>query len=105
MVIATTQGVRHLKQVRQYCRWLKRLQGVLNHVWILGDDADEVLGVRFGEQGEVGGGDFGGCEVCSAGDGAETGVRVLEVGSCIAFEGCHGVHVEVIVVDPITFRQ
>ena len=99
MIITTTQRMRHLEQIRQDRRRLQRLQRVVHDVWVLRYHTDEVDGVRFGEEGEVGGGDFFGGESGPTGYGAESGVGVLQVGAGVAFEGGHGVHVEVVVVD------
>ena len=99
MIITTTQRMRHLEQIRQDRRRLQRLQRVVHDVWVLRYHTDEVDGVRFGEEGEVGGGDFFGGESGPTGYGAESGVGVLQVGASVAFEGGHGVHVEVVVVD------
>ena len=65
------------------------------------DDADEVDGLWFDKQREVGAGDVFGREGGAAGDGAKSGVGVLEVGTCIAFKGCHDIQIEGVVVDSI----
>lgn len=99
MVVARAQHVGHLKQIGQDGRRLQGLQGVLHDVWVLRHDADEVLGVDLAEEGEIRALEFFLREPGSAGDGAESGVGVLKVWTCVALEGCHGVHVEVVVVD------
>ena len=95
MIVTGTQRVSHLEQIGQNCCWLQSFQGILHNIWILRDDSDEILCMWLGEQREVSGCDFFGGEGRSAGDGAESGVCVLEVRSGVAFEGCHGVHVEI----------
>lgn len=99
MIVRAAERMRHLEQVSQDSRWLKGLERVLYDIGILRDNTDKIHSMRFGEQGEIGGGEFGSGEVDFAGDGAETGVGVLEVWASVALEGCHGLDVEGIVVD------
>lgn len=91
--------MRHLEQIHQDCRWFQSLESILDYVGVLGDYADKVDGVGFGEEGEVCGGDFGLAECGFAGDGAETCMCVLQVGTGVTFEGGHDVDIEGIVVD------
>lgn len=95
--------MRHLKQIRQDSRRLEGFECVLDHVGILRDYSDEIEGVGFGEEREIGGGDFGLGESGSPGDGAESCVGILQVGSCVAFKGRHCVHVERVVVDSVVY--
>ena len=90
----------HLEQICEDGRGLKGLGRVERHVGPLREHADEVGGVRFGEQTEVCGAQFGGVDVRFAGDGAESGVGVLEVRTGVALEGSHVVEVEFVAVDP-----
>lgn len=101
MVVARAERMRHLEQIRQDGSGLFRLQRVLYYVRILRDDADQVDGLRLGEEREVCARDVRGAEGCLTGDGAQTGVCVLEVGSGVAFEGGHYVDVEGVVVDSV----
>lgn len=91
--------MRHAEEVGDDRGWLERLGRVEEHVGPLREEADEVDGVRLGEEGEVGGVEFGEVHGGFADDGAEAGVGVLEVGSRVAFEGGHGVEVEVVAVN------
>lgn len=99
MVVTRAQRVSHLEQVRQDCSGLQRLQRVLHDVWILRDDTEEIVGMGFREEGEVGRKEFFVGERDSAGDGAEPGMGVLEIGPRVALEGGHGIHIELVVVD------
>ena len=98
-IITRAEHVRHPEQVRENGGWFKGAGGVEEHVGPLGEEADEVDGVRLGEEVEVCFAEGGGVEAGFAGYGAEAGVGVLEVGTCVAFEGGHGVEVEVVAVD------
>lgn len=93
--------MRHLEQICQDSGRLQCLESVLHDIGVLGDDADEVKCVRFGEEREVGGGDFLSAESCLTGDGAETGMCVLEVWTGVAFEGGHDIDVESVIVDSV----
>lgn len=98
-IITRAQHVRHPEQVRQNRSRFESAGGVEEHVGPLGEQADEVDGVRLGEEIEVCFTEGGGVQPGFAGYGAEAGVGVLEVGACVAFEGGHGVEVEVVAVN------
>lgn len=91
--------MRHLEQIRQHSGGFQRLESILQDVWVLRDDADEIVGVGFGEEGEVSGCDVFSRQLGPTGDRAESRVCVLEVRASVALEGCHGVHVKFVVVD------
>ena len=76
-----------------------RLERVLHRVRPAGNEPYQVDGVGFGEETQVCAVEIGVWDASFAEDGAEAGVRVLEVGAGVAFEGGHKVHVERIVVD------
>lgn len=99
MVITRAQRVSHLEQISQDCSGLQRLQRVLHDVWILRDDTEEIVGMGFREEGEVGRKEFFVRERDSAGDGAESGMGVLEIRPSVALEGGHGIHIELVVID------
>lgn len=94
--------MRHPEQVGEDGGRFQGAGGVDEHIGPLGQQADEVDSVRLSEEVEIGVVEFVGVQAGFAGDGAETGVGVLEVGACVAFERGHGVQVEVVSVDTIT---
>lgn len=93
----------HLEQVGENGGGFEGAGGLEEDVGPLGEVADKVDGVGLGEEVDVGVAELRRVEVGFAGDGAEAGVGVLQVGTCIAFEGGHGVEVEVVAVDTVRY--
>lgn len=93
--------MRHPEQVREDGGGLQRARGVDQHVGPLGQQPDEVDGVRLREEIDVGVVEVVGVQAGFACNGAEARVRVLEVRACVAFEGGHGIEVEVVAVDAV----
>lgn len=102
-IVARAEHVRHLEQVGEDGGGFEGAGGLQEDVGPLGEVADEVDGVRLGEEVDVGVAELRGVEVGFAGDGAEAGVGVLQVRACVAFEGGHGVEVEVVAVDTVRY--
>lgn len=97
--------MRHLEKIRQHrCRLLclNRIDEDIREACQL---PDKIYGMRFLEQREVDGREVIRDVLDSflrfPVDGAETGVRILKVGTRVALEGSHAVHVEGIVIDPL----
>lgn len=65
--------------LRQNCGRFQSPEDVLNDVRPLADDANEIDSHRLSEQRHVGGRNVFRTEAGPAGDGAQTGMRILEV--------------------------
>ncbi|TKW55362.1 hypothetical protein CTA1_4108 [Colletotrichum tanaceti] len=100
VVVTAADDVREAEQVGQHSGGLQRLERVLDNVGVLADDADQLNGMLLRQQTEVGLGHLLLRHAGLAEDGAQPGVGVLEVRSGVALERGHGVHVELVVVDP-----
>ena len=99
MVITATQCVCHPEKVCKDGDGLLCLDGHLEDIWPLHKGSSEIYSVLFREEGEVCCEEGFGGNAGSANDGRETGVGVLEVGTCVALEGGHRVSAVLVVVD------
>lgn len=91
--------MRHLEQVGEDGGGLEGAGSLEKDVRPLGEVTDKVDGVGLGEEVDVGVTELRGVEAGFASDGAEAGVGVLQIWACVAFEGSHGVEIEVVAVD------
>lgn len=100
-VVARAEHVRHAEQVRQHRRRLQRLARVEHHVGPLRQVAHQVRRVLLGQQAQVRRLEVLARQARLAHHRAKARVRVLQVGAGVAFEGGHGLEVEVVAVNTV----
>jgi hypothetical protein len=76
-IVTRVESVRQTEQIRKHCDGLLPLQGHFEHIWPLGQPPDNINGMSFGQETEIGFLQVFRGNIRFPDDGAETGVGIL----------------------------
>ena len=100
MVIAGTENMGHLEEIRENCDRLLGLKGVLENIGPLRQHPQKLRSVSFLEQGEICALELLLTDLCFPNNRAKSGVCVPEIWTGVAFERCHPLHVKCVPINP-----